>query len=196
MITFNFFPTLVFVFVMLCWFVFAGTFLLRNKPVSPPDQKREPASLLGVALQGLSYAIVWAVHRPMFTAVVSSEIGAVVLSVVAVIAAVGSVWLIMTALKTLGKEWSLTARLVEGHQLATAGPYAYVRHPIYTGMLGMLLATGLAVSYWPALIFALIVFFVGTAIRIRSEERLLRGAFGEQFETYARRVPAILPGLY
>ena len=196
MITFNLLPTLVFVVVMLCWFVFAGTFLLRNKPVSPPDQKREPASLLGVALQGLSYAIVWAVHRPMFTAAVSPVIVAVVLSVVAVIAAVGSVWLIMSALKTLGKEWSLTARLVEGHQLATAGPYAYVRHPIYTGMLGMLLATGLAVSYWPALILALIVFFVGTAIRIRSEEKLLRGAFGEQFETYARRVPAILPGLY
>jgi len=196
MITFSLLPTLVFVVVMLCWFVFAGTFLLRNKPVSPPDQKREPSSLLGVALQGLSYAIVWAVHRPMFTAAVSPVIVAVVLSVVAVIAAVGSVWLIMSALKTLGKEWSLTARLVEGHQLATAGPYAYVRHPIYTGMLGMLLATGLAVSYWPPLILALIVFFVGTAIRIRSEEKLLRGAFGEQFETYARRVPAILPGLY
>jgi len=196
MITFNFFPTLVFVVVMLCWFVFAGTFLLRNKPVSPPDQKREPASLLGVALQGLSYAIVWAVHRPMFTAVVAPVVMATVLSLVAVIAAAGSVWLVMMALKTLGKEWSLTARLVEGHQLATAGPYAYVRHPIYTGMLGMLLATGLAVSYWPALILALIVFFVGTAIRIRSEEKLLRGAFGEQFETYARRVPAILPGLY
>jgi len=196
MITFNFFPALVFVVVMLCWFVFAGTFLLRNKPVSPPDQKREPASLLGVALQGLSYAIVWAVHRPMFTAMVAPVVVATVLSLVAMIAAVGSVWLVMMALKTLGKEWSLTARLVEGHQLATAGPYAYVRHPIYTGMLGMLLATGLAVSYWPALIIALIVFFVGTAIRIRSEEKLLRGAFGEQFETYARRVPAILPGLY
>jgi protein-S-isoprenylcysteine O-methyltransferase Ste14 len=195
-ITFNFLPTLVFAVVMLCWFVFAGTFLLRNKPVSPPDKKREPASLLGVALQGLSYAIVWAAHRPMFTPPVSLTAVAVVASAVAVIAAIGSVWLIMLAVKTLGKEWSLTARVVEGHQLATAGPYAYVRHPIYTGMLGMLFATGLAISYWPALIVALIVFFVGTAIRVRSEERLLRGAFGEQFETYARRVPAILPGLY
>jgi len=140
-ITFDFIPTLVFAVVMLCWFVFAGTFLLRNKPPSPPDQKREPASLLGVALQGLSYAIVWVVHRPMFTPPVSSFVVAIVASVIAVVAAIGSVWLVTVALKTLGKEWSLTARLVEGHQLATAGPYAYVRHPIYTGMLGMLLAT-------------------------------------------------------
>lgn len=195
-ITLNFLPTLVFIVVMVCWFVFAGTFLLRNKPVSPPDQKRAPGSLLGVALQGLSYAIVWAVRRPMFTPPIPNAVFAILTSVLAVIAAIGSVLLVMTAVKTLGKEWSLTARLVEGHKLAISGPYAYVRHPIYTGMLGMLLATGLAISHWAALIAALLVFFVGTAIRVRSEEKLLRGAFGEQFETYARRVPAILPGLY
>ena len=195
--TLQFFPTLVFVIVMICWFVFAGSFLLRKKSPSPPDQKREPGSLFGVALQGVSYAIVWGVHRTMFTPFVShSESLAVAAGALAVIAAISSVWLTMSALKTLGKEWSLTARLVEGHQLATSGPYAYVRHPIYTGMLGMLVATGLAVSHWTALPGALVVFFVGTVIRVRSEERLLRGAFGEQFERYARRVPALLPGLY
>jgi protein-S-isoprenylcysteine O-methyltransferase Ste14 len=114
----------------------------------------------------------------------------------AILAAIGSVWLITAAVKTLGKEWSLTARLVEGHKLATSGPYAYVRHPIYTGMLGMLVATGLAFSHWVALLAAVPIFFLGTIIRIRSEERLLRGAFGDQFEDYTRRVPAIVPGLY
>ena len=195
--TFQFLPTLVFVIVMVCWFAFAGIFLLRKKPPSPPDQKREPGSLFGVALQGVSYGIVWGVHRTMFTPFIShSEPLALAASVLAMVAAVSSVWLIMAALKTLGKEWSLTARLVEGHQLATSGPYAYLRHPIYTGMLGMLLATGLAFSHWAALLGALVVFFVGTIIRVRREEKLLRGAFGEQFEAYARRVPAILPGLY
>jgi protein-S-isoprenylcysteine O-methyltransferase Ste14 len=195
--TLQFLPTLVFVFVMICWFVFAGNFLLRKKPTSPSDQKREPGSLLSVALQGVSYVIVWGVHRTMFTPFVShSEPLALAATVLAIVAAISSVWLIMSALKTLGKEWSLTATLVEGHQLATSGPYAYVRHPIYTGMLGMLVATGLAVSHWTALLGALVVFFVGTVIRVRSEGKLLRGAFGERFEAYARRVPALLPGLY
>jgi protein-S-isoprenylcysteine O-methyltransferase Ste14 len=63
-------------------------------------------------------------------------------------------------------------------------------------MLGMLVATGLAISHWAVLLAALVIFFLGTTIRIRSEERLLREAFGEQFETYARRVRAIVPGLY
>ena len=198
--TLEFLPTLVFAIVMICWFVFAGIFLLRKKPPSPPDQKRAPGSLIGVAVQGVSFGIVWGVHREYFTPIVSGnelrELISIVASVLAILAAIGSVWLITTAVKTLGKEWSLTARLVEGHKLATTGPYAYVRHPIYTGMLGMLVATGLAVSYWAALLAALVIFFLGTIIRVRSEERLLREAFGEQFENYARRVRAIVPGLY
>lgn len=196
-ITFEFLPTLVFAVVMLCWFVFASTFLLRKKPPSPPDQKRERGSLIGVALQGISYGIVWGVRREAFTPIGSgSEPVAIAASVLAILAAVGSVWLITNAVKTLGKEWSVTARVVEGHKLATSGPYAHVRHPIYTGMLGMLVATGLAISHWAALIVALVIFFVGTIIRVRSEERLLREAFGQDFENYARRVPAIVPGLY
>jgi protein-S-isoprenylcysteine O-methyltransferase Ste14 len=133
----------------------------------------------------------------MFTPIVAGrELITVFTGVLAIVAAIGSVWLVTLAVKTLGKEWSLTARLVEGHKLATSGPYALVRHPIYTGMLGMLLATGLSISHWAALLAALLVFFVGTTIRIRSEEKLLREAFGDQFEDYVRSVRAIVPGLY
>ncbi|HKB68028.1 MAG TPA: isoprenylcysteine carboxylmethyltransferase family protein [Pyrinomonadaceae bacterium] len=194
--SFEFLPTLVFVVVMICWFVFAGVFLLRKKPPSPPDQKREPASLFGVALQGMSYGLVWGVRRPTFTPISGNGPISMLTGLLAICAAVSSVWLITMAVKTLGKEWSLTARLVEGHQLATSGPYALVRHPIYSGMLGMLLATGLAISHWAALFAALIIFFIGTTIRVRSEEKLLREAFGEKFEAYARNVRAIVPGLY
>jgi protein-S-isoprenylcysteine O-methyltransferase Ste14 len=196
-ITLNFLPTLVFVTVMICWFVFAGAFLLRKKPPSPPDRKREPGSLFGVALQGVSYGLVWGVRRPMFTPIFATSAPvSIVASVLAIAAAVSSVWLVVAAVNTLGKEWSLTARLVEGHKLATTGAYAYVRHPIYTGMLGMLVATGLAMSHWIALLAALGVFFVGTRIRVLREEKLLREAFGPEFEDYARRVRAIVPGVY
>ncbi|MDQ1707101.1 MAG: hypothetical protein QOJ88_312 [Pyrinomonadaceae bacterium] len=196
----RFLPTLVFVWVMLCWFAFAGSFVWRRKPPSPPDQKRNRGSLVGLALQGLSYAIVWSVHREFLTPIISGsslrEALSVVGSVIAMVVAAASVWLVIAAVKTLGKEWSLTARLVEGHKLATSGPYAYVRHPIYTAMLGMLTATGLAISRWQSLVAALVVFMLGTIIRLRSEEKLLREAFGEEFEVYAQRVAALVPGLY
>jgi protein-S-isoprenylcysteine O-methyltransferase Ste14 len=121
---------------------------------------------------------------------------AVLTALIAMVAAIGSVLLIMAAVKTLGKEWSITARMVEDHKLATKGPYAWVRHPIYTGMLGMLVATGLAISHWIVLVGAIVVFAIGTLIRVRIEERLLRETFGPQFEEYARRVPAVIPGIF
>jgi len=196
-VTLEFLPTLVFAVVMLCWFVFAGIFLFRQKPPSAPDQKRDRGSIVGVALQGLSYGLIWGVRREMFTPFVSgSKFMEITVGAIAIAAAVGSVLLVTAAVKTLGKEWSVTARLVEGHKLATSGPYAFVRHPIYTGMLGMLLATGLAISHWMALLAALAIFLIGTLIRIRREEKLLREAFGQEFDDYSRRVPAIVPGLY
>lgn len=189
--------TIVFIAVMVCWIVFAFTFVFRKKPPAATDRKRDPGSIPGVLLQGLSYLVVWTIHRPLLTAFVSSnKTVSIVLGIIAVAAAIGSVLLVIAAVKTLGKEWSITARVVTGHKLATAGPYNLVRHPIYTGMLGMLIATGIAVSYWQALAIATLIFLAGTMIRIRSEERLLRETFGPEFEAYAQRVPALIPGLF
>jgi protein-S-isoprenylcysteine O-methyltransferase Ste14 len=63
-------------------------------------------------------------------------------------------------------------------------------------MLGMLVATGLAMEHWVALDVAVVLFAVGLVIRVRSEENLLRAAFGKEFEEYAKRVPAVLPGIF
>lgn len=190
-------PVLVFVVIMICWFTFAGIFIFRKQPANDHDRKRDRSSIVGVLLQGLSYGIVWSVRRPPFTEIVSGvEWLELLTAMIAMTAAIGSVLLIMAAVKTLGKEWSITARLVENHQLATKGPYAVVRHPIYTGMLGMLVATGLAISAWIALVAAIVIFAIGTLIRVRIEERLLRETFGQRFEEYARQVPAVIPGIF
>ena len=148
-------------------------------------------------MQGVAYAVVWSIHRPAFSPIVPvNKPLELVLAGLTVAVACGSVAVVLAAVKTLGKEWSITARLVEGHSLATQGPYRFVRHPIYIGMFGMLLATGLAISYWFSLVAAILIFFIGTIIRVRSEEKLLREQFGPEFEAYAERVPAILPGVY
>lgn len=193
----QFLPTIVFVAIMLCWFTLVGLFLFRKKPPAARESKRESGSLFGLALQGLAYAIVWAVRRPAFTPPFRiSRPFEIAIAIITIGLAVASIWLVMVAVRTLGKEWSVTARLVEGHKLVTAGPYQLVRNPIYAAMFGMLLATGLAISHWAALMVAVIVFAVGTRMRIRIEERLLRGAFGAEFESYAQKVPAVVPRLF
>jgi protein-S-isoprenylcysteine O-methyltransferase Ste14 len=195
----EFWPTLAFVVVMLSWLAFVVVFalFLRRKAPSAPDSKRERTSIAGIALQGLSYAVVWTFRRPPFTPIVSAsqslEIG---LAVLTMALANGSVWFVSAAVRTLGKQWSLAARVLEGHKLVTEGPYSVVRNPIYTGMFGMLLATGLAISHWLGLLIAIVLFAIGTSIRVHSEERLLREAFLEEFERYARKVPAVVPFLF
>jgi len=192
----NLWPALAFVGVLLAWLAFALTFLLHKKSPAPPDKKRDPASFAGVVLQGLSYALLWIFKREWFTPIFGSgKLLEIILAVVIVLLASASVWLCAAAVRTLGVQWSLAARVVEGHKLVTQGPYSIVRNPIYTGMLGMLLATGLAVSRWIGLVFAILVFAIGTFIRVSREERLLREMFGREFDDYAQRVRAVIPFL-
>ena len=181
--------------IILLWFVFAGTFLLRKKPETTPDKIGVPKSFLGVALQGVGFALVWSIRRtPVFSPVVDGQYAAnLILQIVAIVIAIFSVWLAMSAVKELGKQWSLNARLIEDHKLITTGVYQITRHPIYTAMLGMLLATGLVFSHWIALIAALIVFFIGTKIRTNIEEALLRDAFGKEFTDWEAKVPGLIP---
>lgn len=195
-VKFEFWMLLATIVVIICWFLFAGILVFRKLPKAAPEQKRDGKSIIGLILQALSYAIVGIFHRATLTPINSGRAVAVSLSLAAIILAVASIWIVKAALKVLGKEWSVTARVVEGHKLAKEGPYRLVRHPIYTGMLGMLLATGLVFSHWLALIGAIGIYFAGTVIRIKSEERLLREALGSEFESYARSAPALLPGLY
>ena len=192
-------PRIVFVLLMAVWCVFAGVFLLRKSPPRQEETKRDRRAALGIFLQAVGYFMVWAPpgRRPVFTHFLPMPLAVELLWGGATIGlAVASELLIIAAVRTLGKQWAIAARLVEGHKLVTEGPYRFVRNPIYTGMFGMMLATGLAVSHWWAVLVACMPFAVGTVIRVRSEEKLLRSAFGEEFENYARRVPAVVPGIY
>lgn len=192
----NLWPTLAFIAVVLSWLAFVLTFLFHKKPPSPPDQKRDPVSITGIVFQGLSYAIIWIIRRQWFTPIFgSNKFLEIALTVLTILLAIASVWFCAAAIRTLGAQWSLAARVVEGHKLVTQGPYSIVRNPIYTGMFGMLLASGLAVSHWIGLVLAIVVFAIGTLIRVRSEERLLREMFGSEFDEYALRVPAVIPFL-
>src|SRR6202163_1610444 len=185
--------------VIVCWWLFALTFWLRKRPPRAQETKRDRTALIGLFLQAVAYFSVgfYPLQQKQFSPVTSGsrvlEWGVAVLTAAIALA---SVWLVNAAARRLGKQWALAARLVEGHTLIQDGPYRFVRNPIYTGMFGMLLATGMVAAQWLPLLVAIVLFAVGTYIRIRSEERLLRQAFGSDFEQYARNVPALIPGIY
>jgi protein-S-isoprenylcysteine O-methyltransferase Ste14 len=96
---------------------------------------------------------------------------------------------------SLGTMWSVAPRVKGDHQLRTRGPYAVTRHPIYTGVLGLLLGVTLlsGIGQWIVLFpVGLIVF----EVKIRMEERLMLATFPDEYPRYRRQVPQLVPGLY
>jgi protein-S-isoprenylcysteine O-methyltransferase Ste14 len=98
------------------------------------------------------------------------------------------------AVRSLGRQFRIHAGVYHDHELVRTGPYALVRHPIYTSLLGMMLATMLSLRTslaWSGV--ALALFIAGTEIRIRSEEALLEAKFGDAFHAYRKAVSAYIP---
>jgi protein-S-isoprenylcysteine O-methyltransferase Ste14 len=95
----------------------------------------------------------------------------------------------------LGRFWSNAITRKEDHNIVDSGPYGLVRHPIYTGLILAILATGAAVATAASLLGALLISF-GQWQKARMEERFLSAELGpEAYESYRRRVPMIVPFL-
>lgn len=183
--------------VLAGWLGFFLILVLGKRAAAPGAAKRAPVSAIGFFLQLVGYGICFVFRRAFFTPIAHMhESGEAILTLFIAALVIASVWLCWAAARALGKQWALAARVIEGHELIVAGPFAAVRNPIYLAMLGMLIAWALAVARWQAILPALILFLAGTVIRIRSEEKLLRETFGPEFDDYARRVPAMVPRLF
>ncbi len=95
----------------------------------------------------------------------------------------------------LGSNWSSTVRIAEDHQLIRTGPYRFLRHPIYTAMLGMVLGTAVVSGRYHAFLgFALLV--VAYLRKTRLEEQALLENFGAAYDDYRRDTWALVPLLF
>lgn len=95
----------------------------------------------------------------------------------------------------LGTNWSGAIAFKEGHELIQRGPYAYVRHPIYSGLLLMGLGTTLASARVSSLLM-LVLALILLAIKARYEERLMIRHFPAAYPPYRARVKALIPGVW
>lgn len=95
---------------------------------------------------------------------------------------------------TLGTNWSGRATVKAGHQLITKGPYALVRHPIYTGLMLAALGTALASGQLRGPLGLLLV-LLGFLVKMSQEERLMMETFPQAYPAYRHRVKALIPGI-
>jgi protein-S-isoprenylcysteine O-methyltransferase Ste14 len=184
----------------LCWGLFIGAWAigaLYNARYAPRTVSRD--SRFGLQpWQGwiVAAAGVWLlqtlVPRSTWAAVsfrndLLADVGLVIL--------VGSTMFALWARWTLGKMWSSVPALREHHELHTDGPYRFTRHPIYTGILGMLLGSALVAGFG-GVVVALLVFGGVFLVRIPREEKLMLETFGEQYVRYQHDVPRLVPFLH
>ena len=92
----------------------------------------------------------------------------------------------------LGRNWSAIVTIKENHQMIQSGPYAVVRHPIYSGFLLALLGTALALGEVRGLM-AFALAFVGWWFKSRLEEKFMEQKFGAEYAAYKQRVKALIP---
>ncbi|GJQ41084.1 MAG: hypothetical protein JETCAE03_05820 [Ignavibacteriaceae bacterium] len=182
---------------IIMWIVFAIGFLLLKRRQKQNEQKKNKLAMIGMMLEGVGFAFVFTVRREPFTNIfqMNSSIQ-ILLTIFSGILAIASVWLGLSAVKTLGKQWNIKAQIIEGHELITTGPYKIVRHPIYSALFGLLIVTGYSMTLLWAFIIAIVFYFIGTIFRTRVEEQLLIQHFGDQYEKYKKKVPAIIPYIY
>jgi protein-S-isoprenylcysteine O-methyltransferase Ste14 len=179
-----------------CWIVFLGFWAITALRTKRTVETRPIGARLSYALPTLLGA--WLLFKGTSD---PHPLGNRVLPHTAAIAAVGlaialaGLALAIWARVTLGGNWSGQVTFKEGHELIRHGPYAHVRHPIYSAILLMLLGSAIAIGTLGALL-GLALIGVGMWLKMGQEETLMSEHFPAEYAAYRSQVKALVPHLF
>lgn len=176
--------------VFACWSVFAITWVIAALFVKRTVERGSGWGRLSMIVVG---AVVWRMMRnpqvlggrPLWT---PTSLGDWLAAAVVVLGLLVTLW----ARLALGRNWSGDVTFKQDHELIERGPYRYVRHPIYTGLLLMALGTAL-LRPWASAFAACGILLIGLWFKLLAEERLLTRHFPEEYPRYRQRVHALIP---
>lgn len=180
---------------LIAWYAFGGYWLLtwlRVKRTKVREKSLDRLITLAVVVIGCNLLFAQWVRVGVLRARFVPEVAwigwlGVVLSFAG---AAIAIW----ARHTLGQFWSARVTLKEGHELIRTGPYAFVRHPIYTGMFTACVGTALVEGEWRGVLACLLLLAAHSRKAMR-EEKLLTGEFGDQYRSYRRHTGFLFPRL-
>jgi protein-S-isoprenylcysteine O-methyltransferase Ste14 len=176
--------------IVALWLVLIGYWTASAWGNKPDTFRMNPVwRLLFIALLASITAATRFLPRPLDRRILPDTPWVQAACVAAVCLGVGfAIW----ARRTLGRNWSGNPTLKEGHELIQSGPYRWIRHPIYTGILlavlGTLASTG-RLQDLPGLVFVL----AACAAKMRAEERLMCRQFPGAYPSYRERTKALVP---
>lgn len=180
--------------IIACWIIFVGYWILSAAFAKPTLQRQSWLSMLAhrfpiwVGCVLLWYPVrLYPFNLHLTPNMEAARITGVVLCQLGLLVAVWSRW-------TLAGNWSANVTIKKEHELIKTGPYRFVRHPIYTGILMMCLGTaaaGARLSCWLGFLSFCFAFW----IKMNQEESLMLQHFPDSYPAYRRSVKAIVPFL-
>jgi protein-S-isoprenylcysteine O-methyltransferase Ste14 len=187
---------IVWVFGVVAWYVIRYPFERRAKRSRVVSDRRPPSDIAGLAAALLGLAIVpgfYVATGIPKTADYPASAWAIALGSIVFATAL---WVFRRSHKELGRNWSITLEIRERHKLVCTGPYAVIRHPMYTSFMLMGLGQAFLLSNWVAGAAGLIGFAVLFFLRVNKEERMMLENFGPEYRAYMERTKRIIPYLY
>ena len=100
------------------------------------------------------------------------------------------------AIRTLGRFFTGSVSVQERHRVVDSGPYRFVRHPSYTGVLLALVGLRISLDDWLSVLVLAFLPLTGILVRIRHEESVLAEALGDEYRDYAARRRRLVPGVW
>ncbi|NRP72580.1 hypothetical protein ILFOPFJJ_03478 [Ensifer psoraleae] len=187
---------IIWVLGIVAWYFIRRPYERRAKRVRVVSDRRSGSEKVGLAAALLGLAIVpgfYVATGIPETADYPAQPWAVALGALIFATAM---WVFRRTHKELGRNWSISLEIRDKHELISRGPYALVRHPMYTSFLLMGLGQAFLLSNWVIGLAGLVGFAVLFFLRVDKEERMMLEIFGAQYRTYMARTKRIIPYLY
>ncbi len=181
---------------IVAWYVIRYPFERRARRVRIVDSRRSWIDRIGLAAailgQGVFPGYYVATGRPA-AADYPAQAWAVALGAFLFLFAM---WLFRRTHKELGKNWSISLEIRDNHTLVSGGPYALVRHPMYSSFLLIALGQAFLLSNWFAGLSGIVGFSILFLLRVGKEERMMLQTFGSSYGDYMKKTKRIIPYFY
>ncbi|GCA51918.1 MULTISPECIES: protein-S-isoprenylcysteine O-methyltransferase [Sinorhizobium] len=181
---------------IVAWYFIRRPYERRAKRVRVVSHRRSTSEMLGLAAALLGLAIIPAFY--VATGIPEGADHPARLWAVVVGAAIFclAMWVFRRTHKELGRNWSITLEIRDKHELIRRGPYALVRHPMYTSFLLMGVGQAFLLPNWVAGLAGLAGFAVLFLLRVDKEERMMMEMFGSEYRDYMADTKRIIPYIY
>lgn len=187
---------IIWVLGVVAWYVIRYPFARRAKRLRVIQDQRSQIETIGLAAALLGLAVVPGIYVATGIPRMADYPAHAWAVGVGTILSFAAMWVFRRTHKELGKNWSITLEIREKHKLVCSGPYALVRHPMYTSFLLMGLGQAFLLSNWVVGLAGLLGFAILYFLRVDKEERMMLQHFGPDYRAYMDRTKRIIPYLY